>query len=178
MAIFDLLEENRFALPDARRPSCAAGPVPAAPRDPRPAAGLRASAPPAEQSVGEFHLSLTPFNQVVQGHFRICESYFDAVKRLPASQIEVIDMGRRGIHNEGSRILLERLDGQGRDRHGDRPAALHPDLRAALQGLTRLDLPPALGALLLRLQRGALADGRGHHEEILRDAASTCSRPA
>ena len=86
-------------------------------------------------------------------------------------------MGRRGIHNEGSRILLERLDGQGRDRHGDRAAAVHPDLRAALQGLTALTAHPALGALLLRLQRGALADGRGHHEEVLRHAASTCSRP-
>ena len=45
-------------------------------------------------------------------YFRICESYFDAVKRLPAAQIEVIDMGRRGIHNEGSRILMERLAGK------------------------------------------------------------------
>ena len=73
---------------------------------------------------------------MVKDYFQICESYFDAVKRLPASQIEAIDMGRRGIHNEGSRILLERLDGQGRDRHGHRAPPLHPDLRAALQGLT------------------------------------------
>ena len=73
---------------------------------------------------------------MVKDYFQICESYFDAVKRLPPAQIEAIDMGRRGIHNEGSRILLERLDGQGRDRHGHRAPALHPDLRAALQGLT------------------------------------------
>ena len=64
------------------------------------------------EKVGEFHLSLTPFNQVVKDYFQICESYFDAVKRLPASQIEAIDMGRRGIHNEGSRILLDRLAGK------------------------------------------------------------------
>jgi uncharacterized protein (UPF0262 family) len=49
---------------------------------------------------------------VVRDYFRVCESYFDAVKRLPASQIEVIDIGRRGIHNEGSRILLDRLAGK------------------------------------------------------------------
>ena len=67
----------------------------------------------------------------MKDYFQICESYFDAVKRLPPAQIEAIDMGRRGIHNEGSRILLERLDGQGRDRHGDGAAAVHADLRAA-----------------------------------------------
>ena len=66
----------------------------------------------AAEAAAEFHLSLTPFNQVVKDYFQICESYFDAVKRLPPSQIEAIDMGRRGIHNEGSRILLDRLKGK------------------------------------------------------------------
>jgi len=66
----------------------------------------------AQEKAAEFHLSLTPFNQVVKDYFQICESYFDAVKRLPPSQIEAIDMGRRGIHNEGSRILLDRLSGK------------------------------------------------------------------
>ena len=42
----------------------------------------------------------------------ICKSYFDAVKRLPPSQIETIDMGRRGIHLEGSKVLIERLSGK------------------------------------------------------------------
>ena len=42
----------------------------------------------------------------------ICESYFDAGKKLPPSQIEAIDMGRRGIHNEGARVLQERLEGK------------------------------------------------------------------
>jgi uncharacterized protein (UPF0262 family) len=62
--------------------------------------------------VGEFHLSLGPFRQVVKDYFQICESYFDAVKRLPPSQIEAIDMARRGIHNEGARVLQERLEGK------------------------------------------------------------------
>ncbi|MFO1144002.1 MAG: UPF0262 family protein [Amaricoccus sp.] len=106
VAIFDLLEENRFRLP-ARE----AGPyrLHLTIRDRR---LVFAVADEAKEGIGEFHLSLTPFNQVVKDYFQICESYFDAVKRLPASQIEAIDMGRRGIHNEGSRILLERLAGK------------------------------------------------------------------
>ena len=62
--------------------------------------------------MAEFHLSLSPFHQVVKDYFQICESYFDAVKRLPPSQIEAIDMGRRGIHNEGAGCCIERLDGK------------------------------------------------------------------
>jgi uncharacterized protein (UPF0262 family) len=65
-----------------------------------------------QDKVGEFHLSLGPFRQVVKDYFQICESYFEAVKRLPPSQIEAIDMARRGIHNEGARVLQERLEGK------------------------------------------------------------------
>ena len=60
----------------------------------------------------EFHLSLGPFRQVVKDYFQICESYFEAVKNLPTIQIETIDMARRGIHNEGARVLQERLEGK------------------------------------------------------------------
>jgi uncharacterized protein (UPF0262 family) len=66
----------------------------------------------AGAKVTEFHLSLGPFRQVVKDYEQICASYFDAVKRLPPSQIEAIDMARRGIHNEGARVLQERLDGK------------------------------------------------------------------
>jgi uncharacterized protein (UPF0262 family) len=59
--------------------------------------------------VAEFHLSLSPFRQVVKDYWAICESYYDAVKHMPPSQIETVDMARRGIHNEGARILSERL---------------------------------------------------------------------
>ena len=111
VAIFDLLEENRFALAAREDRPVAGGPyrLHLAIRERR---LVFAVADAAKKGVGEFHLSLTPFNQVVKDYFQICESYFDAVKRLPASQIEAIDMGRRGIHNEGSRILLERLAGK------------------------------------------------------------------
>ena len=54
-------------------------------------------------------MSLTPFRRIVKDYFQICESYFDAIKRLTPSQIETIDMARRGLHNEGSEMLSERL---------------------------------------------------------------------
>ena len=111
VAIFDLLEENQFSLPPREDRPAPPGPyrLVLAIRERRLVFSLSTE---DRKSAGEFHLSLTPFNQVVRDYFQICESYFDAVKRLPASQIEVIDMGRRGIHNEGSRILLDRLEGK------------------------------------------------------------------
>ncbi len=57
-------------------------------------------------------LSLTPFRKVVKDYFLICESYYDAIKKLGPSQIEALDMGRRGLHNEGSDLLRERLTGK------------------------------------------------------------------
>ena len=54
-------------------------------------------------------MSLAPFRRIVKDYFQICESYFDAIKRLSPSQIETIDMARRGLHNEGSDMLVERL---------------------------------------------------------------------
>ena len=111
VAIYDLLEDNSFALPP--RPD---RPVPEGPyrlalaiRDGRLVFGITTE---AEQKAGEFHLSLGPFRQAVKDYFQICESYFEAVKRLPPSQIEAIDMARRGIHNEGARVLQERLGGK------------------------------------------------------------------
>ena len=110
VAIFDLLEENSFALP-LRDDRAAIGPY-------RLGLAIREGrlvfeiATEAEAAVTAFHLSLGPFRQVVKDYFQICESYFEAVKRLPTSQIEAIDMARRGIHNEGARVLQERLAGK------------------------------------------------------------------
>ena len=60
----------------------------------------------------EFQLSLAPFRQVIKDYYKICTSYFEAVKRLPPSKIETVDMARRGIHDEGARVLIERLEGK------------------------------------------------------------------
>ena len=57
-------------------------------------------------------LSLTAFRKVVKDYFLVCESYYDAIKKRGPSQIEALDMGRRGLHNEGSELLRERLAGK------------------------------------------------------------------
>lgn len=106
VAIFDLLEENRFE--------------------------------PAGELEGPFHLflsieenrlifdiraeegapmtkvtlPLTPFRTVVRDYFTVCESYYAAIKRASLTQIEALDMGRRAVHNEGSELLRERLEGK------------------------------------------------------------------
>jgi len=54
-------------------------------------------------------LSLTPFKKVIKDYFMICESYYEAIRTLTPTQIEAIDMGRRGVHNEGSETLKDRL---------------------------------------------------------------------
>ncbi len=57
-------------------------------------------------------LSLSPLRKIVKDYDLICESYYEAIRHATPSQIEAIDMGRRGVHNEGSVVLMERLDGK------------------------------------------------------------------
>lgn len=111
VAMFDLLEQNVFDLPARADRSVPPGPF-------RLALSIREKRlvfdidTDAGADAAEFHLSLGPFRQVVKDYWAICESYYDAVKNLPPHQIETIDMARRGIHNEGARILQERLEGK------------------------------------------------------------------
>ncbi|GAK33282.1 MULTISPECIES: UPF0262 family protein [Iodidimonas] len=56
-----------------------------------------------------FRLPLTPFRRVIKDYFAVCDSYFQAIKTASPGQIEAIDMGRRGLHNDGSALLAERL---------------------------------------------------------------------
>src|SRR6056297_2022944 len=111
VAIYDLLEENVFSLPSRDERAAPAGPyrVALSIRDKRLVFDVMGE---DGEKAAEFHLSLSPFRQVVKDYWQICESYFDAVKNMPPSQIETIDMARRGIHNEGARILEERLEGK------------------------------------------------------------------
>lgn len=62
-----------------------------------------------DSSVVVHVLSLTPFKKVIKDYFLICESYYEAIRTSSPSQIEAIDMGRRGLHNEGSQTLNDRL---------------------------------------------------------------------
>jgi len=57
-------------------------------------------------------LSLTPMRKVVRDYFLICDSYYAAIRDATPAQIEAIDMGRRGLHDEGATILRERLEGK------------------------------------------------------------------
>ena len=111
VAIYDLLEENSFGLPPKPDREMPEGPyrVKLAIRDGRLVFDIGTE---DGERAAEFHLSLGPFRQVVKDYFQICESYFEAVRNLPPARIEAIDMARRGIHNEGARVLQERLEGK------------------------------------------------------------------
>jgi uncharacterized protein (UPF0262 family) len=57
-------------------------------------------------------LPLTPFRGIIKDYFMICESYFDAIRDASPAKIETIDMARRGIHNDGSNLLIDLLEGK------------------------------------------------------------------
>jgi uncharacterized protein (UPF0262 family) len=57
----------------------------------------------------EFLLSLTPLRRVIRDYFMVCDSYYEAIRSATPQQIEALDAGRRGLHNEGSELLTERL---------------------------------------------------------------------
>ncbi|BCH64934.1 UPF0262 protein [Agrobacterium vitis] len=61
------------------------------------------------EAVATHILSLTPLRRIIKDYFMICESYYEAIRSSTPSQIEAIDMGRRGIHNDGSQTLKDRL---------------------------------------------------------------------
>jgi uncharacterized protein (UPF0262 family) len=54
-------------------------------------------------------LSLAPFHRIVKDYFVVCDSYYAAIRTAPPDRIEALDMGRRGLHDEGSRLVMERL---------------------------------------------------------------------
>ena len=54
---------------------------------------------------GKYSFSIKPFRRIIKDYFMICEAYHDAIRTATTAQIEAIDMGRRGLHNEGSRLL-------------------------------------------------------------------------
>ena len=106
VALFDLIEENDFYL-------VAGQPGPYRLRigifEQRLVFDVRNE---ADEKLRDIVLSLTPFRKVVKDYFLICESYYADIKKLGPSQIEALDMGRRGLHDEGSDLLRERLEGK------------------------------------------------------------------
>lgn len=108
VAIFDLLQENEFSVVRDGAPE---GPYKLilGMQDRRLVFTITTE---NDEPAGQFMLSLSPLKQVIKDYFAICESYFKAVTSMPPAQIEAIDMGRRGIHDEGSVQLQERLEGK------------------------------------------------------------------
>jgi uncharacterized protein (UPF0262 family) len=106
VAIFDLLEENNFAPVGSE-----GGPyvLHLSIEENRLVFDIRLE---SGDQHGKVLLSLTPFRKIIKDYFLICESYYDAIKTAAPSQIEAIDMGRRGLHNEGSQTLKDRLGGK------------------------------------------------------------------
>ncbi|MCI9866448.1 UPF0262 family protein [Rhizobium skierniewicense] len=106
VAIFDLIEENSFE-PNGH----AGGPykLNISLVDSKLVFTIRTE---DEQAVATHILSLTPFRRIIKDYFMICESYYEAIRSSTPSQIEAIDMGRRGIHNDGSQTLMDRLSGK------------------------------------------------------------------
>ncbi len=106
IAIYDIVESNSFALPAhdggpyalhlslIEKKLCL---------DIRTAEGQRLIA---------HHLSLSPFRGVIRDYEMVCDSYYKAIRSASPAQIEAIDMGRRGLHNEAAQLLQERLQGK------------------------------------------------------------------
>jgi len=107
VAIFDLLEGNRFA-PLSDYPDGYAGPFRIVMRveEGRLAIDIRAE---DARDLETVVLPLSPFRRIVRDYFAICDSYYKAIRNASPSQIETIDMARRGIHNEAAELLAERL---------------------------------------------------------------------
>jgi uncharacterized protein (UPF0262 family) len=103
VAVYDLLSENVFDLVGA-----AAGPycLLISMRENRLVLDVRDD---EECPIEEIILPLSPLRSLIRDYFRVCEAYYEAIKNASPSRIEAIDMGRRGIHDEGAEILLRRL---------------------------------------------------------------------
>ena len=110
IAIFDLIEENSFK-PVRAAERGATGPyhMTLAVRDGR---LLMTVADAEDQLVEELLLGHARFRRPIREYFAICDSYYQAIRKATAGEIETIDMARRGVHNRAAELLLERLEGK------------------------------------------------------------------
>ena len=105
VAVFDLIEDNVFGVPGH------AGPyrLVIALRNARLALDVRTV---DDRPLITHLLSLTPFRSILRDYLHLCETYYAAIRTATPSQIEAIDMGRRGLHNEAAELLAARLKGK------------------------------------------------------------------
>ncbi len=106
IAIYDILESNRFCVPEHDRGPYA---LHLGLMDGRLAFGIRN---PEGDTLMTHHLSLSPLRRVIRDYEMVCDSYYKAIRTASPGQIEAIDMGRRGLHDEAANVLMERLDGK------------------------------------------------------------------
>jgi uncharacterized protein (UPF0262 family) len=106
VAIFDLLEENNFQLEDGTQ-----GPYRLHLEIVENRLAFHVARDDGAHAM-TFLLSLSPFRKIIKDYFLVCESYYAAIKTEPPSRIEALDMGRRGLHNEGTQLLQQRLEGK------------------------------------------------------------------
>ena len=102
-AIYDLIEENSFAPVDHDEGPYA---LRIGIKENRLVLDIRRA---NDKPVIAHLLSLTPFKGIVKDYFMICDSYYAAIRTATPDRIEAIDMGRKGLHDEGSRILQEAI---------------------------------------------------------------------
>jgi len=106
VAIFDLVEENSFAIPGRDD-----GPYTMTISQEESKFTFDVRTSDGEQAMS-IVVSMTPFRSLLKDYFLVCETYYSAIRTAAPSRIEAIDMGRRGLHNEGAQLLLERITGK------------------------------------------------------------------
>ena len=110
VAIFDLIEDNTF------KPLRAAehhdGPWKLELSVPEGRLALAISAEGGEQPLDTIILGLARFRRPIREYFAICDSYYQAIRKATAAEIETIDMARRAIHNDAAQLLMDKLDGK------------------------------------------------------------------
>ena len=106
IAVYDIIEENSFALPGQEGGPYA---LHLSLLEQKLCFDIRTA---AGESLMTHVLSLTPFRRVIRDYGMICDSYYKAIRSAAPAQIEAIDMGRRGLHDEAADLLMQRLDGK------------------------------------------------------------------
>ena len=105
IAIYDILEENQFGVPEHMGPFQLYLKL----------EGRHVHFDIRNEDdieIAQFFMAMGPLRRVIRDYFHVCDTYYDAIRNKSPSQIQAIDMGRRALHNEGSELLQVRLDGK------------------------------------------------------------------
>ena len=105
IAIYDILEENQFGVPEHMGPFHLYLKL----------EGRHVHFDIRNEDdieIAQFFMAMGPLRRVIRDYFHVCDTYYDAIRNKSPSQIQAIDMGRRALHNEGSELLQVRLDGK------------------------------------------------------------------